>query len=64
VEVGEKIAVRNRHETGTGIYGTGSYTSAGKYIEQIENYPKSTRVRQVVIKGTEKNDVNLFVDFV
>ncbi len=64
VEVGEKLTLNNRHETSISINGTGSYSSIGKFIEHIENYPKSTRVRQLVLKGNGKNDIEALVDFV
>ncbi len=64
VEVGEKLSINNRNETSISINGTGSYLSIGKFIENIENYPKSTRVRQVVLKSSGKKDIDALVDFV
>ena len=64
MEVGEKLTLNNRYETSISISGTGSYCSVGKFIESIENYPKSTRVRQLVLKGTGKKDIESQVDFI
>jgi Tfp pilus assembly protein PilO len=64
VEVGEKLTLNNRQETSVSINGTGSFSSIGKFIESIENYPKSTRVRQLVLKGTGKKDIESQVDFI
>lgn len=64
VEVGEKLTLNNRNETSISINGTGSYYSIGKFIENMENYPKSTRVRQLVLKSTGKKDIEALVDFV
>jgi len=63
VEVGEKLTLNKRHETSISINGSGTYASIGKFIENIENYPKSTRVRQLVLKGTGKKDIEVSVDF-
>lgn len=64
VEIGEKLSINNRYETSVSINGTGSYSSIGKFIENIENYPKSTRVRQVVLKSDGKKDIEAIVDFI
>jgi hypothetical protein len=36
----------------------------GSFVELIENYPRSTRIRQIVLKGIEKKNIEGFVDFV
>lgn len=64
VEVGARVAANNRHETSISVSGTGSYSSIGKFVENIENYQKSTRVRQLVLNGTPKKDIEALVDFV
>ena len=64
VEIGEKLNVNGRKETGISVSGTGNFTSIGRFVEKIENYPRSTRIRQLVLKGTEKKSIDGFLDFV
>jgi Tfp pilus assembly protein PilO len=64
VEIGEKVAAGSRNETGISVSGTGTYAAMGRFVESIENYPRSTRIRQIVLKSTEKKSIEGFVDFV
>lgn len=65
VEVGERLAVDNRYETSISINGTADrYSSFGKFIESIENYPRSTRIRQIVLKSSLNKGIEGFIDFV
>jgi len=64
VEIGENLYVEGRHETGISVSGTGNYASMGKFVQLIESYPKSTRVRQIVLKCSEVKNIDGFIDFV
>jgi Tfp pilus assembly protein PilO len=64
VEIGEKMLAGSRLETAISVSGTGNYASMGRFVELIENYPRSTRIRQIVLNGTEKKTVEGFIDFI
>lgn len=64
VEIGEKAVVGRRNETSISVSATGDYSSFGRFIESIENYPKSTRIRQVVLKKSDKKEIEGIVDFI
>jgi Tfp pilus assembly protein PilO len=64
VEIGEPIQLDTRQEIPIVVRGTGSYQDIGKFSGNIENIPFPTRIRHMVLKETENNDIEMLIDFV
>jgi hypothetical protein len=65
VEAGIPQPVGNHRETAISIEGTGSYRATGSFMEQIENSPHSTRVRQLIIREPDgRGEPEVFIEVV
>jgi hypothetical protein len=62
IEVGMPLHVDGRIETAVAVEGAGSYRSTGRFAELIENSAQATRIRQLIVKTGEQNDLEVFFD--
>lgn len=63
VEIGNPVLVDKYKEIPITLKGNGTYESAGKFTERIENYSESVRIQKMVMRGIDDKFLEMTIDF-
>jgi Tfp pilus assembly protein PilO len=64
VQVSDKIIMDKYSETPVSVSVKGDYNGIGKFVEKIENLNVAACVRQVVMRGLDKGQIEANIEFV